>query len=244
MELSTNSPIASLFADVIKALPEIRAMKLGGYFKNKLHTALGENLKNNILIFGCDQWFDLRIGFANIAFVQIPCYSYLTYMFLYGDFNMTGIAMALIYSTNITSDCIDALTNFSDFEASLISVERCDAFTKIQPEDGYTNFEAEEQKMINLRNLNLRTPLRCYRYAPPMKLEYPIIIKEGWIRFQGVSARYNEKADDVLSNLTFEIKPREKIGIVGRTGAGKSSMTKLFWRCLEFYKGILFIMIF
>lgn len=236
MELSTNSPIASLFGEVIKGLPEIRSMRLAGYFKNKLKVALGENLKNNILIFGCDQWFDLRIGFANIIFVQIPCYTYLTYLFCYGECNMTGIAMALIYSTNITADCIDMLTNFSDFESSLISVERCNAFTVIAPEEGYSNFEAEEKKMITLKKSD-KVPLKYWKYAPALKLENPHIIKEGRISFDNVSARYNEKADNVLSNLSFEIRPKEKIGIVGRTGAGKSTVTKLFWRCLDYYQG-------
>lgn len=43
---------------------------------------------------------------------------------------------------------------------------------------------------------------------------------DGRIEFREVVYRYFAEADAVLRNLSFDIKPREKVGIVGRTGAG------------------------
>lgn len=45
--------------------------------------------------------------------------------------------------------------------------------------------------------------------------------EKGCIRFSNVSFRYSKNTPIVLSNLTFEIKAGEKIGIVGRTGNKK-----------------------
>ncbi len=45
----------------------------------------------------------------------------------------------------------------------------------------------------------------------------------GHIEFRDYSVAYNEKGGLVLRNLNAQIKPKEKIGIVGRTGAGKST---------------------
>lgn len=52
----------------------------------------------------------------------------------------------------------------------------------------------------------------------------------GGIQFKGVNFKYFEEAPLVLRNLCFEIKPKEKIGIVGRTGAGKSSIIGSLFR--------------
>ena len=53
--------------------------------------------------------------------------------------------------------------------------------------------------------------------------------EDGHIEFRNVSLKYNPHDPPVLKNLNFTIQPREKIGIVGRTGAGKSStITALF----------------
>lgn len=48
----------------------------------------------------------------------------------------------------------------------------------------------------------------------------------GTIKFKNVSLKYSEGGDYVLHNLSFEINEKEKIGICGRTGAGKSSITQ------------------
>ncbi|KAH8324273.1 hypothetical protein KR074_002950, partial [Drosophila pseudoananassae] len=66
--------------------------------------------------------------------------------------------------------------------------------------------------------------------------------EEGNIIFDELSLRYvpDPKADNVLKALNFEIKPQEKVGIVGRTGAGKSSLINALFR-LSYNDGIILI---
>lgn len=52
----------------------------------------------------------------------------------------------------------------------------------------------------------------------------------GKIEFRNVSLKYMPHLPSSLKNLNFTIMPREKIGIVGRTGAGKSSLTAAIFR--------------
>lgn len=47
--------------------------------------------------------------------------------------------------------------------------------------------------------------------------------------------------DYVLHDLNFEIEAGEKIGIVGRTGAGKSTLMLSFFRIIEHYEGEIWI---
>jgi ABC-type multidrug transport system fused ATPase/permease subunit len=60
--------------------------------------------------------------------------------------------------------------------------------------------------------------------------EWPI---NGEIRVVNISARYRPNLPLVIKNLTFIVRPKEKIGIVGRTGSGKSTMVLLMTRLLE-----------
>ncbi|KAF9205221.1 hypothetical protein BGZ49_004325 [Haplosporangium sp. Z 27] len=56
---------------------------------------------------------------------------------------------------------------------------------------------------------------------------------QGHVVFKNYSARYREGLDLVLKNISFEVQPGDKVGIVGRTGAGKSSLTLALFRIIE-----------
>ncbi|KAK1783541.1 hypothetical protein QBC45DRAFT_90973 [Copromyces sp. CBS 386.78] len=63
----------------------------------------------------------------------------------------------------------------------------------------------------------------------------------GSVEFINYSTRYRAELEPVLRNLTFKIEAQEKIGIVGRTGAGKSSLTLAIFRALEADEGKILI---
>ncbi|XP_067317476.1 multidrug resistance-associated protein 1-like isoform X2 [Anolis sagrei] len=71
-------------------------------------------------------------------------------------------------------------------------------------------------------------------------------IPEGWplegrVEFRGYSLRYRDDMDLVLRNITITINGGEKVGIVGRTGAGKSSLTLGLFRINEAAEGQILI---
>lgn len=57
--------------------------------------------------------------------------------------------------------------------------------------------------------------------------------KAGHIEFKNVSFRYDKTLPPVLEDLNFSIRSGEKIGVVGRTGAGKSSLIQALFRIAE-----------
>lgn len=56
---------------------------------------------------------------------------------------------------------------------------------------------------------------------------------KGAITFEDYRMRYRTGLDLVLKGISFQVKGGEKVGIVGRTGAGKSSITLCLFRLLE-----------
>lgn len=89
----------------------------------------------------------------------------------------------------------------TDVENELVSVERVDQYTQLTQE----------------------APAILPAHRPPRT--WP---EKGEIEFDRVSLRYRQNLPLVLQNLSCHIKPHEKIGIVGRTGAGKcASFTSL-----------------
>ena len=89
---------------------------------------------------------------------------------------------------------------------------------------------------------NIVSVERTLEYSS-LKSEAPEIIENhrpspswpehGAVSIRNYSTRYREGLDLVLKNINLDIQPREKIGIVGRTGAGKSSLTLALFRIIE-----------
>ncbi|PIO34166.1 hypothetical protein AB205_0147260, partial [Aquarana catesbeiana] len=80
--------------------------------------------------------------------------------------------------------------------------------------------------------LALEAPARIKNNAPPA--DWP---QEGEIAFESAEMRYRENLPLVLKKVSFTIKPKEKIGIVGRTGSGKSSLGIALFRLVELSGG-------
>lgn len=90
----------------------------------------------------------------------------------------------------------------SEVENYMTSVERVAAYTHIEQEPGYEN-----------------------HYQPPANWPH-----QGQIKIKNLGLAYYQGAPRILKDLSFTILSQEKIGIVGRTGAGKSSLVAALFR--------------
>lgn len=68
--------------------------------------------------------------------------------------------------------------------------------------------------------------------------EWPL---KGQVEFKDVSLKYRPNTEAVLQNLSFTVEPGTKVGIVGRTGAGKSTISIALSRIVELCAGQIYI---
>ena len=73
------------------------------------------------------------------------------------------------------------------------------------------------------------------------KTEYPYSEKPPLIKFDAVTFKYPGSDTEVIKNINLEIKPGEKIAIVGENGAGKTTLVKLLSRFYQTNKGAIFL---
>ena len=84
------------------------------------------------------------------------------------------------------------------------------------------------ERVLEYANLPSEAPDVIFKNRP--NLGWPA---HGAVKFENYSTRYREGLDLVLKNISLNIKSHEKVGVVGRTGAGKSSLTMALFRIIE-----------
>ncbi|CAD8187873.1 unnamed protein product [Paramecium pentaurelia] len=155
---------------------------------------------------------------ANCWFTQVLGFSSLivnmtaiTYCIVIQN-NASFIGLILTYVANLDQLIQQTIDTLSTLENNMISFERCLEFTKIPQE-------------IN---------------TPTLKVE-PDWPKQGLISFNNLSVKYRPDLPLALKNFSYKINNNEKIGIVGRTGAGKSTLALSLLRLLEAQEGQILI---
>ncbi|XP_043284651.1 probable multidrug resistance-associated protein lethal(2)03659 [Venturia canescens] len=93
----------------------------------------------------------------------------------------------------------------------------------------FENQMTSVERVFEYSNVESEPPLESAPGKKP-KDTWP---EEGKVEFKNVHLRYSPLDPPVLKNLNFVVKPREKIGIVGRTGAGKSSLIQALFRLAD-----------
>ncbi|XP_066143996.1 ATP-binding cassette sub-family C member 4-like isoform X1 [Euwallacea fornicatus] len=129
--------------------------------------------------------------------------SLVTMSFLILDTTNFGgnVGLAITQSIQLTGMFQWGMRQWSELENTMTSVERIKEYADVIPE---LDVDAKQ---------------------PPS--EWP---KEGCVKFDKLSLRYAPGESPVLKELSFEVKSSEKVGIVGRTGAGKSSIIIALFR--------------
>jgi len=88
-----------------------------------------------------------------------------------------------------------------------------------------STFSRLQQSIVSLKNLNGIMKTGFENEGANLQISRPIT--NGEIEFRDVNFTYPETQSPALKDVTFHIRPGEKIGIIGKVGAGKSTLSQL-----------------
>ena len=211
LESISRSPLLNSVNETVFGALTIRAFKLNNYFIDDFRKKADNFLKTRIFLVGIMNWYTLMLDFLSYMFI---IFLILFSIFFRFDFEPATIGILLNYCVQIQDELVRYLTCRSNLENDMVGLERAIAYTKI--------IQERPDKMKNDDEIGL----------------WP---SEGSIRFENYSVQYRPETEIVLKNLNFEINPREKIGIVGRTGSGKSTIALCLFRILEAKEGKIYM---
>ena len=203
------SPILTIASESIRGVDTIRTAHAEEDCRNKIYKRLDDHFGVHLYIEGTKHWYNITLRIiSNIFFALI-----ISFMGYYSDF-YSAPAMAIVLQG--LEDLIESLLNgvriYTTLEMTMIGLERCEMVTKIQ-----TERKPREDCTAKLK-----------------KEKWP---KLGKINFTNYFASYRPDTPEILKNINFEINSGDKVGIVGRTGSGKSSMVLALARIIEAKKG-------
>ncbi|XP_046589574.1 ATP-binding cassette sub-family C member 10 isoform X2 [Neodiprion lecontei] len=208
---TTLSPVYGHFNETLQGLSSIRAFRATSRFKRENELFVEANQKSQFASLAAAQWLALRLQFIGVALLG----GVALIAVIQHQFDVADpglIGLTIAYALSITGLLSGVVNAFTETEREMIAVERVKQYLENTP----------------CEPVNGNHP----PYAWP---------SQGVVEFKEVILKYREHLVPSLNGVSFTTRPAEKIGVVGRTGAGKSSILVSLFRLIEIESGKILI---
>ncbi|XP_043503586.1 probable multidrug resistance-associated protein lethal(2)03659 isoform X2 [Polistes fuscatus] len=208
LEGITRSPVFGHLNATLQGLPTIRSFEAGDILIKEFDNHQDLHSSAWFIFIASSRAFGFWLDVFCLVYIALVTLSFLImYDDASGSMEGGNVGLAITQSIGLTGMFQWGMRQSAELENQMTSVERILEYSKVESEPLLES--APDKK-------------------PPE--DWP---QEGKIEFKEVSMQYSVFEPPVLKDLSFEIKSREKIGIVGRTGAGKSSLISALFRFAE-----------
>ncbi|KAF5097875.1 hypothetical protein D0Z00_002248 [Geotrichum galactomycetum] len=199
----SKSPIFQHFGETLSGISTIRAYGITNRFIEQNLSKIDNNNRPFFYLWVANRWLSFRIDFAG-AFVTFSAAALA--MLSVGKIDSGLAGLSLSYAITFSDRVLWIVRLYAIVEMNMNSVERIQEYLDIEKE----------------------APAIIEDSRPP--INWP---ERGEIEVDNLSLRYAPELPLVIKNVSFKVDPFSKIGIVGRTGAGKSTIITAFFRFLE-----------
>ncbi|CAL8268963.1 unnamed protein product, partial [Boreogadus saida] len=207
LESVSRSPVYTHFNETLLGTSVIRAFGEQQRFIFESDRRVDRNQKAYYPSIVANRWLAVRLEFVGNFIVAFAA----LFAVMARETLSPGIVgLSISYALQMTASLTWLVRMSSELETNIVAVEKVKEY-------GDTEKEAEWQKESSI--------------IPP---GWPTA---GLIEIRNFGLRYREDQDLAISNITVTILGGEKVGIVGRTGAGKSSLTLGLFRIIEAAEG-------
>ncbi|XP_054168602.1 multidrug resistance-associated protein 1-like [Oppia nitens] len=207
LESITKSPIYAHFSETLTGVSTIRAYGVNKQFIKESDNRLDLNNRCFYPNVAANRWLSIRLEMVANIIIFFSALFAVIYREKLGA---SEVGLIVSYALNTTQNLNWLVRCFSDLETNIVGVERILEYT------------------------DLKTEAEWYIEDTAPQSGWPI---DGNIDFDNYSTKYREGLDLVIKQISIKINSGERIGIVGRTGAGKSSLTLALFRLIEATEG-------
>lgn len=181
-------------------------------FEAKHYAARDEHTKCWMLFVGASRWFAQRLDFITVIVSVVATFLTVSLKDVMGA-QIAGLA--LVYVNSMIGGVQWCVRQYTETENMATAIERIFSFTEL-PSEAPLNTPEQTKYSVGLGDVVSNKS-----------------VSSGVMEFRDVRLKYDPLGDYVLHGLSFITKPAEKIGIVGRTGAGKSTILQALFRMVE-----------
>ena len=209
---TTKSPYLSYLGETINGSSTIRAFDRQADFIEGSNKLLNNNILALQMMAGVSCWFSIRVDVLSIFLMFTISMIAVLARGLPGQ-DPIVLSMLLSYILTIQFNLTWSLKCFMYLQSNLVNADRCMKLLEVPQE---RTIERGQKDLLEDR---------------------PRWPENGIIEFKDVHLKYRPETETVLNGLTFRVNPGEKIGVVGRTGAGKSTICLSISRIVEIFQG-------
>ncbi|KAI0484814.1 P-loop containing nucleoside triphosphate hydrolase protein [Xylariaceae sp. FL0804] len=212
-EAVLRSTAISRFVEGLTGVPTIRSFRQSAIFSEKLCEAIDNMDSAYFLTFANSRWLNLRLDALGATLLAVMG---ILVIMQRNSQNPSTAGMVLSLTINAVQVLQVVVKQWADVENSMNSTERL---------YGYANNVPQER--------DAAAELGPAEPAPPL---WP---REGGIDFIGARMRYRPGLPEALKGLNLRVHGGERLAIVGRTGAGKSTLVNTLFRSTELCGGLI-----
>ncbi|KAJ4367017.1 ATP-binding cassette glutathione S-conjugate transporter ycf1 [Neocucurbitaria cava] len=210
----SRSPIYAHFQESLSGMSTIRAYHQQKRFERENEWRVDANLRAYYPSISANRWLAVRLEFIGSVIILAAAGFSIISVASHSGLSAGMVGLAMSYALQITQSLNWIVRQTVEVETNIVSVER----------------------VLEYAALPSEAPEIISKNRPP--ISWP---SQGAVAFNDYSTRYRPGLNLVLKNINLQIKPKEKIGVVGRTGAGKSSLTLALFRIIEPAEGFVSI---